>query len=145
MVIIGSLAGYLISAWLTDAIGRRRGFILFAGGAALLIVLYTHLPVAGGMFLIGFPLGFFIAGDILRHGRLLGRVVPGCRARFGAGIYLQRRARHRRLLSVVDRLIEHRFPLGDAIAGFTVIAYALVIASALAMPETRGPCSLESA
>jgi sugar phosphate permease len=30
MLITGSLAGYLASAWLSDAIGRRRSFMLFA-------------------------------------------------------------------------------------------------------------------
>jgi hypothetical protein len=35
-------------------------------------------------------------------------------------------------------VLSTRFPLGDAIAGFTVAAYALVIVSALAIPETRG-------
>jgi hypothetical protein len=35
-------------------------------------------------------------------------------------------------------LLGARFPLGDAIAGFTVAAYALVIVAAWAIPETRG-------
>jgi hypothetical protein len=35
-------------------------------------------------------------------------------------------------------VLSTRFALGDAIAGFTVAAYALVIVSALAIPETRG-------
>ena len=35
-------------------------------------------------------------------------------------------------------LLSTRFPLGDAIAGFTVAAYALVIVCAWAIPETRG-------
>ena len=76
MLISGSLAGYLVSAWLTDTIGRRRGFILFAACAMVLILLYTRLPVAGGMFLIGFPLGFFIPGHLLRHGGLPRRSSP---------------------------------------------------------------------
>jgi hypothetical protein len=35
-------------------------------------------------------------------------------------------------------VLSKHFPLGDAIAGFTVAAYALVIVSAWAIPETRG-------
>ena len=70
MMILGSLAGYLTSAWLSDAVGRRRGFMLFACCGALLILAYTHMPVSGGMLLIGFPLGFFVLGDFLRHGRM---------------------------------------------------------------------------
>ena len=30
VIIIGSFVGYLVSAWLTDGIGRRVNFILFA-------------------------------------------------------------------------------------------------------------------
>src|SRR5258708_39426790 len=66
MVIAGSLAGYLVSAWLTDIIGRRRGFMLFAGCAMVLILLYTRLPVAGGVFLIGVSLWSFILGMFFR-------------------------------------------------------------------------------
>ena len=137
MVISGSLAGYLVSAWLTDAIGRRRGFILFAACAMVLILLYTRLPVAGGMFLIGFPLGFFILGIFSGMGACLAELYPSAVRGSGQGFtYSVGRGIGGFCPSLIG-VLSTRFPLGDTIAGFTVAAYALVIVSALAIPETR--------
>jgi MFS family permease len=138
MVISGSLAGYLTSAWLTDVIGRRRGFILFAACAMVLILLYMRLPVAGGMFLIGFPLGFFILGIFSGMGACLAELYPSAVRGSGQGFtYSVGRGIGGFCPSVIG-LLSTRFSLGDAIAGFTVAAYALVIVTAWAIPETRG-------
>ena len=138
MVITGSLAGYLVSAWLTDVIGRRRGFILFAASATVLILLYTRMPVAGGMFLIGFPLGFFTLGIFSGMGACLAELYPGAVRGSGQGFtYSVGRGIGGFCPSLIG-VLSTRFALGDAIAGFTVAAYALVIVSALAIPETRG-------
>jgi MFS family permease len=138
MVITGSLAGYLVSAWLTDVIGRRRGFMLFAACAMVLILLYMRLPAAGGMFLIGFPLGFFILGIFSGMGACLAELYPSAVRGSGQGFsYSVGRGIGGFCPSLIG-LLSTRFPLGDAIAGFTVAAYALVIVSAWAIPETRG-------
>ena len=138
MVITGSLAGYLVSAWLTDAIGRRRGFMLFALCAAVLILLYTRMPVAGGMFLIGFPLGFFVLGIFSGMGACLAELFPSAVRGSGQGFtYSVGRGIGGFCPSLIG-LLSTRFSLGDAIAGFTVAAYALVVVSAWAIPETRG-------
>lgn len=138
MVISGSLAGYLVSAWLTDAIGRRRGFMLFAACATVLILLYTRMPVAGGMFLIGFPLGFFVLGIFSGMGACLAELYPSAMRGSGQGFtYSVGRGIGGFCPSFIG-LLSTRFTLGDAIAGFTVAAYALVIVCAWAIPETRG-------
>src|SRR5262249_51043117 len=63
IVIAGSFIGYLVSAWLSDRIGRRANFILFAACSIVTVVAYTQIPVDDGMMLVlGFPLGFFASG-----------------------------------------------------------------------------------
>ena len=138
MVIVGSLAGYLTSGWLADRMGRRRGFILFACCAAVLILLYTHLPVAGGMFLIGFPLGFFVLGIFSGMGACLAELYPGAVRGSGQGFsYSVGRGIGGFCPSLIGVLSSH-LSLSDAIAGFTIAAYAVVIVSAWALPETKG-------
>jgi MFS family permease len=138
MVITGSLAGYLVSAWLADALGRRRGFILFACCAAALIVLYTRMPAAGGMLLIGFPLGFFTLGIFSGMGACLAELFPSAVRGSGQGFtYSIGRGIGGFCPSLIGLLSAH-FSLGDAIAGFTVAAYALVVVTAWLLPETRG-------
>lgn len=138
MVIVGSLAGYLVSGWLADIIGRRRGFIIFAACAAALILVYTRMPIAGGMFLIGFPLGFFVLGIFSGMGACLAELFPSAVRGSGQGFtYSVGRGIGGFCPSLIG-LLSGRVNLGDAIAAFTIAAYALVIATAWALPETRG-------
>jgi MFS family permease len=137
MLIVGSLAGYLASAWLSDAVGRRRGFMAFACCGALLILLYTHLPVSGGMLLIGFPLGFFVLGIFSGMGACFAELFPGALRGSGQGFcYSAGRAVGAggpALIGVLSQV-----PLGQSIAAVTVGSYALVVAAAWGLPETRG-------
>src|SRR3982751_5054933 len=72
MVIIGSYAGYVSSAYLTDILGRKKNFILFAVGSFTIVLLYTQLPVSNGVMLwLGFPLGFFASGIFSGMGAFL--------------------------------------------------------------------------
>jgi MFS family permease len=138
MLITGSLAGYLTSAWLADAIGRRRNFMLFAGGGALLILLYTHVPVSGGMLLIGFPLGFFILGIFAGMGACFAELFPGeVRCSAQGFCYSTGRAIGAACPALIGAWSAH-ISLGQSIGTLTAAAYALVVISAWALPETRG-------
>jgi MFS family permease len=138
MLIVGSFAGYLASAWLSDVVGRRRGFMLFAVCGAALIMLYTHMPVSGGMLLIGFPLGFFVLGIFSGMGACFAELFPGSVRGSGQGFcYSMGRA----VGSAGPALIgawSAQVSLGRSIAALTVAAYGLVVLAAWAMPETRG-------
>lgn len=138
MLIVGSLAGYLASAWLADAVGRRRSFISFACCAALLILVYTHMPVSGGMMLIGFPLGFFVLGIFSGMGACFAELFPSAVRGSGQGFcYSTGRAIGAACPALIGAWSAH-VPLGQSIGVMTVGAYALVVIAAWALPETRG-------
>jgi MFS family permease len=138
MLITGSLAGYLTSAWLADAVGRRRSFMSFACCGALLILAYTHMPVSGGMLLIGFPLGFFVLGIFSGMGACFAELFPIAVRGSGQGFcYSAGRAIGAACPALIGLLSTH-IPLGQLISGMTIGAYALVVVSARALPETRG-------
>jgi MFS family permease len=138
MMIVGSLAGYLASAWLSDAVGRRRGFMLFASCGALLILAYTRMPVSGGMLLIGFPLGFFVLGIFSGMGACFAELFPNAVRGSGQGFcYSVGRAIGAACPALIGVWSAH-VPLGRSIGLMTVAAYALVVAAAWALPETRG-------
>ncbi len=138
MVIVGSLAGYLTSAWLADTIGRRRGFVLFACCAAALILIYTRAPLTGGMLLIGFPLGFFTLGIFSSMGAYLAELFPSAVRGSGQGFSYSIGRGIAGFCPSLIGVLSGYVSLGEAIAGFTVAAYALVVVSAWALPETRG-------
>jgi MFS family permease len=138
MMIVGSLAGYLTSAWLSDVLGRRRGFMLFACCGALLILAYTHMPVSGGMLLIGFPLGFFVLGIFSGMGAYFAELFPNAVRGSGQGFcYSVGRAIGAACPALIGAWSAH-ISLGQSIGGMTVAAYALVVLTAWVLPETRG-------
>lgn len=138
MVISGSLAGYLVSAWVSDVLGRRLGFIVFASCGAVLTLVYTRMPVAGSMFLIGFPLGFFLLGIFSGMGAFLAELFPSHLRGSGQGFtYSAGRAIGALCPLIIGQLSSH-IPLGASIGVITAAGYALVIAAAWALPETRG-------
>ena len=59
VVIFGSFAGYLVSAHLTDSLGRKPTLVLFAVLSLLSVFIYTSAPIGNStMLALGFPLGF---------------------------------------------------------------------------------------
>ena len=99
MFIVGAFIGYLCGAYLSDRLGRRLAFILFAIGAGTLVYAYTLLPITDAHDAdAGLPAGLLHVGHFQRRGRLPRRAVSQRAARIGAGLLLQLRARHRRHL-----------------------------------------------
>jgi MFS family permease len=139
VVIIGSFTGYMISAWLTDRLGRRRTLILFAVCSLVTVAAYTYLPIGDRvMLLLGFPLGFFASGSFGPMGAFLTELFPsrvrgsgqGFSYNFGRGIGA--------LFPALVGYLSARITLGHAIAAFSLSAYLLMIAAVLLLPETRG-------
>jgi MFS family permease len=139
VIITGSLIGGITGAWLSDRIGRRANFILFAVCSIVTIVAYTQLPVDDSVMLfLGFPLGFFSQGVFSGMGPLLTELYPtrmrgsgqGFTYNFGRGIA----AINPWLVGVLSATL----PLGQSIGVFAILAYTLLTIAALMLPETRG-------
>jgi MFS family permease len=141
MFIAGAFLGYLCGAYLSDRLGRRLAFILFAIGAGTLVYAYTLLPITDAMMLVlGFPLGFFMSGIFSGAGAFLAELFPnelrgsgqGFCYNFGRGIG----ATFPALVGVLsDRM---QLSLGTSIGVSAAVAYAMVVVVALCLPETRG-------
>jgi MFS family permease len=139
VIILGSVIGGLVGAWLCDRIGRRSSFIVFAGCAIVTVVVYTQIPVDDALMLfLGFPLGFFPQGVFSGMGPFLTELFPtrmrgsgqGFTYNFGRGIAA--------LNPLLVGLLSASLPLGQSIGVFSVIAYGLLAIAALLLPETRG-------
>jgi len=139
VVIVGSFVGYLVGAYLADRIGRRANFILFAVCSVITVVVYTLLPINDtAMLFLGFPLGFFASGIFSGMGAFLTENFPtrirgsgqGFAYNFGRGIAA--------LNPTFVGLLSATLPLGRSIGVFALIAYGIMIAAALALPETKG-------
>ncbi|HEY4921691.1 MAG TPA: MFS transporter [Xanthobacteraceae bacterium] len=139
VIIVGSLIGYWVSAWLADRIGRRANFILFAACSLVTVIVYTQVPVNDtAMLFLGFPLGFFASGIFSGMGPFLTELFPtrmrgsgqGFSYNFGRGIAA--------LNPWLVGLLSKSLPLGQSIGVFAAIAYGILIIAALLLPETKG-------
>lgn len=139
VLIGGSFAGYLTSAWLSDTIGRRRCFMLFAVMGGVLVLSYTQMPITDSLMLVlGFPLGFFLSGIFSGMGAFLSELFPSDVRGSGQGFtYNFGRA----IGAICPALIGHfsaSHPLGQTLGWMAALCYGVVVIAALALPETRG-------
>ena len=139
VLIAGSFAGYLTGAWLSDAIGRRRCFMLYAVCGALLILAYTRMPVTDAqMLVLGFPLGFFLSGIFSGMGAFLAELYPNAVRGSGQGFCYSFGRAVGALFPAIIGLWSAHSSLGVGIGVMTAAGYTLVVAAAWVLPETRG-------
>ena len=139
VIVAGSFAGYLTAAWLSDRLGRRAGFVLFAIGSALVAVAYTFAPIGDtAMLFLGFPLGFFVSGNFSGVGAYFAELFPGAVRGSGMGFAYNFGRGIGALFPALVGFLSARFSLGPAIGGFAGAAYLVVLATVIALPETRG-------
>ncbi|MFT3814439.1 MAG: MFS transporter [Acidovorax sp.] len=139
VLIAGSFAGYLTSAWLSDTLGRRRCFILFAVCAGLLVTAYTQLPITdGAMMVLGFPLGFFLSGIFSGMGAYLSELYPSHIRGSGQGFCYNFGRAVGSIFPALIGYLSNTMPLGVAIGYMAAGSYLLVVVVCLLMPETQG-------
>lgn len=138
VIIVGSWLGYIVSAYLADAIGRRLNFFIYAIGSLVIVIVYTQSKISDAtMFGLGFPLGFFASGIFSGMGPVLTELFPtsvrgagqGFCYNFGRGIGA--------FFPTLVGMLSASIPLGAAIGVFAAISYAIVILAAVLLPETR--------
>jgi MFS family permease len=139
VIILGSFAGYLVSAYLADRLGRKRTLILFAGFSFLTVWLYTNLPTGNlAVLILGFPLGFFASGSFSPIGAFFTELFPTAVRGSGQGFAYNSGRGVGALFPALVGYLSNRIPLGHAIAVFALAAYALMVFGVLLLPETRG-------
>ncbi len=139
VLILGSFIGYLTSAYLSDRLGRRRCFMLFAACAAALVISYTQIPITDQtMLLLGFPLGFFLSGIFSGMGAFLAELYPNNVRGSGQGFCYNFGRAVGAVFPAVVGYWSATAPLGEVIGIMAAGGYLLVIVVAFALPETQG-------
>lgn len=139
VVTFGAFCGYLTSAHLSDAIGRRRNFLSYALGCWIVDFAFMYLPVSDRTaLLLAFPFGFFTQGIYASLGPFFTELFPtrmrgagqGFAYNFGRGVGA--------FLTFFVGVMANSMPLGDAIAILSLAGYLVAIVATLLLPETRG-------
>ena len=139
VVIVGSFIGYLAAAYLSDHIGRKKTFFIFASGSAIIAVLYTLISISNTMMLfLGFPLGFFVSGNFSGCGPFLTELFPSRVRGSGQGfVYNVGRGLSAFTAPIVGTM-SGGMSLGQSIGIVAVIGFTVVILMVSLFPETRG-------
>jgi MFS family permease len=137
--ILGAWFGFLAGAYLADAVGRKRTFLISALGSAVSVVAYVTLPISDNvMLLLAAPLGFIIYMMFSAMGPFMTELYPTEVRGTGQGFcYNVGRAFGALFPAMVGFLSQH-LPLGTAIAIFAFAAYGVMMVGLLLLPETRG-------
>jgi MFS family permease len=139
VIISGAFAGYLTSAVLSDRLGRRPNFLVFAVGSLAIVTLYTQPWVTDSwMLVLGFPLGFFSSGIFSGMGAFYTELFPTAVRGSGQGFCYNAGRGVAALFPTLVGVMGATIPLRAAIGIFAAAAYGLLIIAALLLPETRG-------
>jgi MFS family permease len=136
---VGHFLGYVIGAYLADAIGRRKCFTLFACGTASFALLTLGLPLSNALLLVLiFPFGFCQAGVYGGIAATLNELFPTRMRASGVGFCYNFGRALGAVFPLVIGLLTAISSLATTIAVVTTSSYAFVVLAATLLPETRG-------
>jgi MFS family permease len=139
VVITASFLGYVISAYLTDAIGRRKCFYFFSVCSVATVLAYMFLDIGDtAMLFLGFPLGFFASGIYSPIGAFFNELYPTEIRGSGVGFCFNFGRAVGALFPALVGSLSATISLGEAIGFFAVGAYGLIVVAATLLPETMG-------
>jgi MFS family permease len=135
---IGAFFGYTSFGFVSDAIGRRRAFMLYLGLAALLVPIYGQMGRSPSVLMaLGPLLGFFGHGYFSLFGAMLAELFPTRMRATGQGfVYNTGRALSALAPYTIGSLAAAR-GIGSALA-LTSVFFILGALLILAIPETKG-------
>ena len=139
VLIVGAFCGYLSGGFLSDRIGRRFQFLIFAIGAGVVAFTYTSLSFGNtAMLVLGFPLGFFASGVFSAMGAFYTEHFPTRVRGVGQGFAYNLGRATGALFPTLVGYLSGSMPLGQAIGVFAALAYATMAIAAFLLPETKG-------
>jgi len=137
--ITGAFCGYLTGGFLSDRIGRRMQFLVFAIGAGIVAFTYTSISFGNtAMLVLGFPLGFFASGVFSAMGAFYTEHFPTRVRGVGQGFAYNLGRATGALFPTLVGYLAATMPLGRAIGIFAAVAYATMAIAAFLLPETKG-------
>jgi len=137
--IFGAFIGFLVGAYLADAIGRKRTFIVSALGSVLCVAIYLAAPISdGAMLLLGAPLGFILYMMFSAMGPFMTELYPTEVRGAGQGFCYNSGRAIGALFPALVGFLSDRLGLGSAILLFALLGYGVMLLALLMLPETRG-------
>ena len=138
-LISGAFIGYVCGGFITDRLGRKKTFALFAILSAILIMLYTQIPVGANtvVLFLGFPLGFCASAIFSGFGSFLAELYPTDVRGTGQGFTYNFGRAVGALFPAGVGFMAESMGVGGAMI-FGAAAYGVAVLALLGLPETLG-------
>lgn len=138
-LITGAFAGYVTGGYVTDRLGRKRTFTLFAVASALLVLGYTAIPAGANtaILFLGFPLGFCASAIFSGFGSYLAELYPAAVRGTGQGFTYNFGRGVGALFPAAIGFAAQSLGVGGAMV-FAALGYGLAVVALLGLPETVG-------
>lgn len=139
LIILGSFIGYILSGYITDALGRKLNFAIFSICSGVVILIYTHFQISNGaMLALSVPLGFFASGIFSGFGPYLAELFPTSARGAGQGFAYNFGRGAAAFAPLIVGSMAGTYGLAGAISVFGPATYLLCIIALLFLPETKG-------
>jgi MFS family permease len=138
-VISGAFVGYVTGGYVTDLLGRKRTFALFAVLSAGLMLGYTHIPAGANtaVLILGFPLGFASSAIYSGFGSFLAELYPTALRGTGQGFTYNFGRAVGAFFPTAVGFLAGSWGIGAAM-GFGAFGYAIAVVALFGLPETAG-------
>jgi sugar phosphate permease len=137
--ILGALFGFLLGAYLSDAIGRKWTFMWSAIGSFVMILIYMFVPMDNTMLLfVGIPLFTIFLMKFPPMGPFMTELYPTAVRGTAQGFCYNAGRALGSFLPAIVGFVSQNLPLGATIALFSAFASAIMVVMLLLLPETRG-------
>ncbi len=138
-LISGAFIGYVCGGFITDRLGRKKTFALFAVLSAILIMLYTQIPAGANtvVLFLGFPLGFCASAIFSGFGSFLAELYPTDVRGTGQGFTYNFGRAVGALFPAGVGFMADSMGVGGAMV-FGAAAYGIAVVALLGLPETLG-------
>ncbi|WP_394616424.1 MFS transporter [Lentzea sp. JNUCC 0626] len=136
-LITGAWIGYVCGGYLTDYLGRKKTFTLFAIASALLIVAYTQIPNGANtlVMFLGFPLGFCMSAIFSGFGSYLSELYPTHLRGTGQGFTYNLGRAFGAVFPGLVGFMADKMGIGGAML-FGAAAYGIGVVALIWLPET---------
>jgi MFS family permease len=136
---VGALIGFLLGAYLSDAIGRKLTFFISAAATAIMVLLFMFVPMGNtALLLTGIPLSTAILMKFSPMGPFMTELYPTQIRGTGQGICYNGGRAIGSFFPTMVGFATSVMSLGAAIAVFCVLSCILMMVMLLTLPETRG-------
>ncbi|ALG13768.1 MFS transporter [Kibdelosporangium phytohabitans] len=138
-LISGAFIGYVTGGYLTDWMGRKKTFTLFAVLSAVLIIAYINIPEGANtlVLILGFPLGFCASAIFSGFGSFLAELYPTALRGTGQGFTYNFGRAVGALFPTLVGFMATSWGVGGAMV-FGAVAYGIAVLALLGLPETLG-------